>query len=146
VAQESVKVIVNDYFTLSGGGSNRIYLNNVEIVSQRNQAVHQLTQGGSYKLLIRDGYGPNPTQEILFTLEFPVEAPVITTHPTNQTLDVGVSLSLSVVATGANLAYQWKKDGNNINGATSSVYTKSNVQTNDAGSYVCVWSQMEEEA
>ena len=38
------------------------------------------------------------------------------------------------------LAYQWRKDGMGIAGATSSVYAKSNLQLADSGAYDCVIS------
>lgn len=66
-----------------------------------------------------------------------VVPPVITTQPTNQTVNEGGTLTLSVVATGAT-GYQWKKGASNVSGATSATYTKSNVVPADAGSYTCV--------
>ncbi|QBP33047.1 putative capsid decoration protein [Enterobacteria phage CHB7] len=66
-----------------------------------------------------------------------VVPPVITTQPTNQTVNEGGTLTLSVVATGAT-GYQWKKGASNISGATSATYTKTNVVPADAGSYTCV--------
>lgn len=67
-----------------------------------------------------------------------VVPPVITTQPTNQTINEGDTLTLSIVATGAT-GYQWKKGANNISGATSATYTKENATTaDDAGTYTCV--------
>ena len=63
--------------------------------------------------------------------------PVITTQPTGVTLDVGATLNLAVVATGAT-GYQWKKDNVNIPSATLATYTKAVVDLTDAGSYTCV--------
>ena len=63
--------------------------------------------------------------------------PVITVQPTNQTVNAGGTLSLSVTATGAT-GYQWKKGGTDISGATSATFSKTNVTTADAGSYTCV--------
>jgi len=63
-------------------------------------------------------------------------APTITTPPLARTVEVGSSVSLSVVATGtAPLSYQWRKNGTNIDGATSSTLTLANLQTTDSGSY-----------
>lgn len=51
-------------------------------------------------------------------------APVITTQPGNTSVVTGRTAYFSVVATGtAPLAYQWRKDGANITGATSAKYT-----------------------
>lgn len=67
-----------------------------------------------------------------------VVPPVITTQPTNQIVNEGGTLTLSVVATGAT-GYQWKKGADNISGATSATYTKENATTaDDAGTYTCV--------
>lgn len=66
------------------------------------------------------------------------EVIVITTQPQNQTLEVGDTLNLSVVAKASDnsaLTYQWKKDGTAITDATSSTYTKTDVATTDAGTY-----------
>ncbi|URY12735.1 hypothetical protein [Shigella phage ESh22] len=66
-----------------------------------------------------------------------VVPPAITTQPTNQTVNEGGTLTLTVVATNAT-GYQWKKGASNISGATSATYTKTNVTPADAGSYTCV--------
>ena len=49
-------------------------------------------------------------------------APAITTQPAAQTVVTGTTASFSVSATGTSLSYQWKKNGTNIPGATSSSY------------------------
>ncbi|EBG5673763.1 hypothetical protein DN350_17195 [Salmonella enterica subsp. enterica serovar Montevideo] len=64
----------------------------------------------------------------------------ITAQPQNRTLTVGDALNLSVSATvsdGSALTYQWKHDGEDISGATSSTYTKASVTEDDAGAYTC---------
>ena len=51
-------------------------------------------------------------------------APSITTQPAAQTVTAGQTASFSVTASGtAPLSYQWKKNGTDISGATSSSYT-----------------------
>jgi len=67
----------------------------------------------------------------------------ITTQPQGDALDAGDKLELSVTASasdGSALQYQWKKDGNNIAGATAAAYSKSAVTEGDSGSYTCVIS------
>ena len=49
-------------------------------------------------------------------------------------------MSFSVTATGTGLTYQWRKDGVNIGGATSSLYTIASTSPTDAGSYDVVVS------
>ncbi|MBL7975330.1 MAG: immunoglobulin domain-containing protein [Candidatus Kapabacteria bacterium] len=64
--------------------------------------------------------------------------PAITTHPSNKTASTGTSTNFTVVATGNNLTYQWKKGTTNINGATSATYTIPSAQKSDEGSYSVV--------
>lgn len=67
--------------------------------------------------------------------------PTITTHPVSQSVNVGSSVTFSVVAAGSNpLSYQWNKDGVVINGATSSTYTINSVSNSDFANYNCVVS------
>ena len=68
-----------------------------------------------------------------------ITPPSITQQPTNQTVNEGGTLTLSVVASNAT-GYQWKKDGEDISSATSATYTKQSVAPSDAGSYTCVVS------
>ena len=68
-----------------------------------------------------------------------IKPPSITQQPTNQTVNEGGTLNLSVIATNAT-GYQWKKDGEDITSATSATYTKQSVVPSDAGSYTCVVS------
>ncbi|MBS1683509.1 MAG: cadherin-like beta sandwich domain-containing protein [Bacteroidetes bacterium] len=59
----------------------------------------------------------------------------ITTQPATTYTNVGASASLSVVAAGTGLTYQWQKGGVNITGATSSTYTIASAVLADSGSY-----------
>ena len=66
-------------------------------------------------------------------------APSITTQPSSGLFSIGTGATLSVTATGtATLTYQWKKNGTNISGATSSTLTTSSIQPSDEGSYTVV--------
>ena len=66
--------------------------------------------------------------------------PSITSQPQSLTRNVGQSATFTVTATGTSLTYQWKKNGGNISGATSTSYTISSVVTGDAGNYTVVVS------
>lgn len=66
--------------------------------------------------------------------------PIIYQHPASQNLAAGQSLSLSVIAMGLSLAYQWKKGTANISGATAPNYSKSSAVSNDSASYSVVVS------
>jgi|GEM_PF-805350 len=65
-------------------------------------------------------------------------APGISTQPTAQTAPLGGSASFTVVATGAGLSYQWRRDGTNlsnggpVSGATSATLTLNPVALSDA--------------
>ena len=63
-------------------------------------------------------------------------APSLSAQPSSQTVLQGASVTFSAsVSQGSSLTYQWKKNGTNISGATSSSYTIASAQTSDAGSY-----------
>jgi hypothetical protein len=64
----------------------------------------------------------------------------ITANPSDVSGCAGKAVELSVVATGANLTYQWKKNGNNIAGATKAAYTIASMNQTDAGTYTCTVS------
>jgi hypothetical protein len=66
-------------------------------------------------------------------------APSITTQPQSQTVTAGANVSLSVAASGTPTpTYQWRKDGADISGATSSTLTLNNAQPANGGSYTVV--------
>jgi hypothetical protein len=63
-------------------------------------------------------------------------APMITSHPSNQSVTEGQTALFTVAASGdAPLGYQWKKDGVNINGATSATLTIASAAFGDMGNY-----------
>jgi hypothetical protein len=67
--------------------------------------------------------------------------PTVTRDPAAVLVNVGGNALFSVAASGTPpLTYQWRKNGVNIPGATSSSYQLSGVQTTDAGSYSVVVS------
>lgn len=60
----------------------------------------------------------------------------ISSQPLSQTGELGESLTLSVIATGAPpLTYQWRKDGASITEAVGSTLTLGNLRPDDAGAY-----------
>jgi hypothetical protein len=61
--------------------------------------------------------------------------PVITVQPVGGAFYPGQPLVLAVWATGANLAYQWYKDGSPLTGATNWALVFANLAASDAGTY-----------
>jgi hypothetical protein len=62
--------------------------------------------------------------------------PVIVTQPASRTNYIGDTVTFTVSATGdPPLNYQWRFEGNNLSGRTTSSLVLNNVQTNNAGNY-----------
>ncbi|WMJ73330.1 Ig-like domain-containing protein [Cytophagaceae bacterium ABcell3] len=66
--------------------------------------------------------------------------PNIHTQPSAQIVRIGETATFSVSASGESLSYQWRKDGEDISGATNSTLTIENVSESDLGSYTVVVS------
>lgn len=69
-----------------------------------------------------------------------VARPKITVEPQAQAVCPGGSTTLSIVATGTNLSYQWTKNGTNIPGANSAALSLTNFSYDMNGDYQCVIS------
>ena len=67
-----------------------------------------------------------------------VPAPGITTHPQSQTASEGHYVSLSVVATGTDLAYTWRKNGTAIAGLSSAAFYSFQAAMVDDGAHYSV--------
>ncbi len=66
-------------------------------------------------------------------------APQWITQPASQSVSSGATVTLSVVASGdPEPAYQWRKDGVTIGGATSATLTLTGVSEGDSGAYTVV--------
>lgn len=65
----------------------------------------------------------------------------ITSQPQNLSASAGGSATFTVGVSGAPTAYQWRRSGTNISGATSASYTISTFSASDAGTYdvVVTW-------
>ena len=74
--------------------------------------------------------------QVSFSKFVVVQPPQITRQPEPKTVSVGDSVTFTVSATGVpELNYQWKKDGQTIDGAVQNSYTIGSVQDSDAGTY-----------
>ena len=92
---------------------------------------------GSYTVVVSNPAGTVTSNAATLTVCVP---PAITTHPESQTKNRGESVTFSVAASGTSPSYQWKKNGVDIPGATSSSYAIASVEAGDIGSYTCVVS------
>ncbi|MBS1609195.1 MAG: T9SS type A sorting domain-containing protein, partial [Bacteroidetes bacterium] len=97
-----------------------------------NSSSYSTNVAGTYTVVVTNSCGASVTSNaaILTT----ASAPSITTQPVSQTICSG-NATFTVAATGTGLNYQWRRDGVNISGATSSSYT-----TNVAANYSVVIS------
>ncbi len=93
--------------------------------------------GGNYIYYDGATWSTTATYDFGFYL-YGKHAPIITTQPVSISRCVGTSATFSVVVDSDSPTYQWRKDGGNISGATSSSYTIASVVTGSAASYDCV--------
>ncbi len=98
--------------------------------------------GGNYTCDVTNVCGTVTSNTCVLTVN---TAPNVTTDPTSQTVNAGVNVQFSVVATGtAPLSYQWRRNGSNlsnggnISGATNATLTITAVAEANEGSYDCV--------
>ncbi len=92
--------------------------------------------GSGFSVMISNSAGSTTSNNATLTVnQAATIAPSITTQPVNQTVTVGQTATFSVLASGtAPLSYQWRKNGTNITGATSTSYTTTATTTADSGS------------
>ena len=96
----------------------------------------QSTNVGTYSVIVANAVGSVTSVGATLKVNYPV---VITSQPVNQSITLGSVVTFGVEVTGtAPFAYQWRRNGGAIAGATSSNYTIPAAQTADAGSYTVV--------
>jgi probable HAF family extracellular repeat protein len=82
------------------------------------------------------GTGINPQGQTHAFVLAPLPAPSITTQPASATINIGATVTFTVIAQGAPpLSYQWQKNGANLTGATKPTLTINNATTASAGNY-----------
>jgi len=101
----------------------------------------QLSQTGIYSVVVSNAGGAVTSASAALTV-IAVPPPVIALQPQSMIVNVGDSATLSVLASGSNLTYQWRKDGNNIPGAVASVLMLPNIELTQAGAYSVVISNL----
>jgi hypothetical protein len=108
-----------------GATSSALTLNNV-----------QLADAATYTVVATNAASSVTSASAVLSVNVP---PTITTQPLSQTVFVGANVTLTSAASGTPApAFQWKKDGGSLLGATGPSLTLNNVQTGDSGAYVLV--------
>ena len=94
----------------------------------------QTNDAAAYSVFITNLYGSVLSTNAMLTVF--IVPPAISVQPSGLTVDVGYPALLQVTAYGSTpLSYQWRKDGTNIDGATSSSYSVASAQLTNAGLY-----------
>jgi len=96
-------------------------------------------QSGAYTVVVSNPANTVTSAVANLIVETP---PVFITVPSNQTLCLGTNVTLSVIAAGQLLGYQWFLNGTNLPGATANLLTLTNFQPDQAGDYTIVVSNL----
>lgn len=121
--------------------NNTTITNNDDILIESTRANSTLTMmnvplayhSNRFNVVVTNAAGTVVSSNAVLTLFQP---PLISLQPTNQIISLGASVTFNAAATGdAPLSYQWRFNGTNIPGATNLSYRINAVQTNNAGSY-----------
>lgn len=111
-------------------------------IAGATQSVYQVNvwsgSAGSYTVVVSNSAGSVTSSPAQLTLQ--ITAPAIIQHPQNIIVSSGQAAFFSVSATGTDVSFQWRRNGVNISGATSFVYSISNTTTSFEGSYTVVVS------
>ena len=93
----------------------------------------------AYEFANQQGDTVGPTTIQFVVAPGVVVPPTFTLQPVGQTVAPGASVTFTAAANGLPPpAFQWRRNGTNINGATAPALTLSNVQASDAGDYTVV--------
>ena len=96
----------------------------------------QAADAGDYTVVLTNSYGSVTSSIANLNVLFP---PQISIQPQDQTINPGATATFSVTASASPApAYQWRMNGMNIVGATSSSLLLSNVQSMDSANYSVV--------
>jgi len=91
----------------------------------------QSSDEGTYAVVVTNAVNTVTSASAVLTIVIP---PSITVQPQNKTVNEGQTATFSVTATGtAPLSYQWQEDGEDILGATNSIYQTAILSDDDDG-------------
>ncbi|MGZ4033362.1 MAG: PQQ-dependent sugar dehydrogenase [Bacteroidia bacterium] len=132
------------YFFIDYCGGWMNYLDMSSGTAVKQNFATGLAGAGNYCKVGTDGnlYYFSISQNSLYKIIYSsVNAPLITTQPSDVSVPQGQNATFSVTASGASpLSYQWRKGGTAITGANSASYTIVHAQNTDAGQYSCLVS------
>lgn len=99
---------------------------------------------GTYTVKVTNSAGSVTSDGAVITVATTPMPPSFTTQPIDQSGYTGGTATFTAAATGASaVSYQWRKDGTDIAGATSTTFTLTNLQEADAALYTVVASDDE---
>ena len=91
---------------------------------------------GAYHCIVKNSCGePQRSSSATLTVLF---KPTINVQPQSKSVTVGDDVEFNITASAGTTTYQWRKNGENISGATTSKYSLTNVTKASAGDYDCV--------
>jgi hypothetical protein len=119
--------------------------NNVDIggATSSSLTINSVTEGdaGSYTVVATNSQGSATSNPATLTVSAVLSAPSFTIQPASQSVNAGGGVTFSASASGnPTPTYQWRKNGNNIGGATNSSYSIGSVSAGDAGDFTVVAS------
>jgi hypothetical protein len=133
---------LDDALVISNGG----YHGDVELSYTVNLTGGQLYkiqmdmfQGSGGATAVLSWAGPGIVKQVIPQVRlYPDSAPIIITQPGNRTVEAGANTMFTVLASGFNNHFQWRKGGVAIPGATSASFAIQEVLTSEAGVYTCL--------
>jgi invasion protein IalB len=110
-------------------GTNIAGATNATLTVTKVQAI----EAGTYSVTVTDAAGSTTSSNAVLVVENP---PSITVQPQSQTVLAGTNVTFTASATGTGpLGFQWSLNGANLEQATNSALSLTNVQSINAGSY-----------
>ncbi len=124
----------------SGAGLAYQWYRDGRAIAGATAATHAATAPGRYTVTVTNAAGAATSAAAVVTVAMGAAIPEIVGQPAAQAVDAGTAATFAVTATGASLAYQWYRDGEEIPGATGPVYTVATATAGHAGVYKAIVS------
>jgi hypothetical protein len=112
-----------------------VAFNNDAAGGLQSQIMFNAVAGTTYNIQVGGITGAG-SGSIVLHITAPSQAPSITTEPQSQTVNLGANVTFTVAASGATpFSYQWRLNGADLGGATSSNLTLNSVTALNEGAY-----------